>query len=106
MGFEVNPDGLRAAAGALAQLPTEIDRAPHLDAESHVGQLRGLGIGAELAKSDPLSTQAKNVLKSRFNEFSALLMSSADAFHGTDDEAAQQISAVVDLNSGDPHGGR
>ncbi|NKY54532.1 hypothetical protein [Nocardia vermiculata] len=105
MPFEVNPDGLRAAAGTLALLPAVIDNAPHLDAESHVVQLEGLSIGAELAKSDSLSLQAKNVLKSRFNEFSALLILCADTFHGTDQDAAKRLAAVADLNSGDPHGG-
>lgn len=29
MPFEVSPDSLRGAAGVLAALPDEIDRAPH-----------------------------------------------------------------------------
>ncbi len=106
MVFQVNPDGLRAAAGALALLPTDIDNAPKLDAESIVKSLAGLSVGVELGKSDPASRQAKDVLKARFNEFSALLVVCADTFHGNDLEAAQRIAAVADLNSGDPHPGR
>ncbi|MBO0853531.1 MAG: hypothetical protein J2P18_07170 [Nocardia sp.] len=106
MAFRVDPDGLRAAAGALAQLPTEIDSAPQLAAEPVANVLKGLAVGAELDKSDPASRQAKDVLKARFNEFAAVLELSADSFHGTDLEAAQRLAAIPDLNSGDPHGGK
>ncbi|MEU2034948.1 hypothetical protein [Nocardia amamiensis] len=102
----MDPDGLRAAAGALALLPTQIDNAPHLGAGPVADKLKGLSVGAELAKSDPASKLAKDVLKARFNEFSALLALSADTFNGTDLDAAQRIAAVADLNSGDPRGGR
>ncbi|MFF0494653.1 hypothetical protein ACFYTQ_37030 [Nocardia sp. NPDC004068] len=106
MTFEVNPDGLRAAGGALALLPTDIDNAPKLDAEPVATSLAGLTVGAELAESNAASTRAKELLKARFNEFSALLVVCADNFHGSDQEAAQRIAAVADLNSGDPHSGR
>lgn len=106
MPFQVNPDGLHAAAGALALLTNDIDNAPHLDAESVTGKMKGLNFETELAKCDPLSTQAKEVLKARFNEFSAVLALSADNFAGTDLDAARNIARLADLNSGDPHGGR
>lgn len=106
MTFEVSPDGLRAAGGAVALLPTDIDNAPKLDADPVAKSLAGLAVGAELAKSNAASTQAKDLLKARFNEFSALLVVCADNFHGNDQEAAQRIAAVADLNSGDPHSGR
>jgi len=106
MAFHVDPDGLRAAAGVLALLPTEIDSTPKLEAEPVTSTLQGLSIGTELRNSDPASKQAKDVVKARFDEFSAVLVVSADSFHSTDIDAAQRIAAVTDLNSGDPHAGR
>ncbi|MFI7192025.1 hypothetical protein ACIBQ0_20000 [Nocardia nova] len=106
MTFQVNPDGLRAAAGELALLPTEVDDAPKLDADPVAKLLAGLSVGTELGKSNAASTQAKDVLKARFDEFSALLVTCADSFHGNDQDAAQRLAAVADLNSGDPHAGR
>ncbi|MCU1648313.1 MAG: hypothetical protein JWN03_8588 [Nocardia sp.] len=105
MSFEVNPDGLRAAAGAIALLTGQIDGAPHLGAGPVAEKLPGSATGAALSKSDPLSSQAKKVLKARFNEFSAVLVVAADTFHGTDQDAAQRLAALTDFNSGDPHAG-
>ncbi|MGV9675278.1 hypothetical protein ACWDSJ_08360 [Nocardia sp. NPDC003482] len=106
MGFAVNPDGLRAAAGALALSTADVDNAPKLGAAPVAGRLAGLAVGLELGKSDAASQQAKDVLKARLNQFAALLLVSADTFAGTDLDAAQRLAAVADLNSGDPHGGK
>ncbi|MEV6769704.1 hypothetical protein AB0N05_13855 [Nocardia sp. NPDC051030] len=105
MSFEVNPEGLRAAAGAIALLTGDIDGAPHLGAEPVANKLPGSAIGAALGKTDPLSRQAKDVLKARFNEFAAVLVVAADTYHGSDQDAAQRLVALTDINSGDPHSG-
>lgn len=60
-------------------------------------------VGAALGTADPASRTAKDVLKARFNEFSAVLALSADQYKGTDLDAAQRIAALADLNSGDPY---
>ncbi|MGQ4596745.1 hypothetical protein [Nocardia sp. R6R-6] len=106
MSFEVDPDGLRAAAGDMALLPGEIDRAPHLGAGSVVDKLKGSSVGSALSRTDPLSKEAKDVLWARFDEFSSLLARSADTFHGTDIDAAKRLADIVDINSGDPHAGK
>ncbi|WP_433599987.1 hypothetical protein ACQPXH_31130 [Nocardia sp. CA-135953] len=106
MAFEVNPDGLRAAAGALALLPNQIDNAPHLGAEPVAEKLKGSAIGDALTETDSLSRQAKDVLKARFNEFSAELAYSADNFHDSDLDAAKRLADIADINSGDPHAGK
>ncbi|WP_067565253.1 hypothetical protein [Nocardia acidivorans] len=106
MPFEVNPDGLRAAAGALALLPGDIDQAPRLGAAPVAAKMPGSAAGAALAQSDNLSRKAKDLLKARFNEFSATLVIAADTYRGTDTEAANRIAALTDINSGDPHAGR
>lgn len=106
MTFEVDPDGLRAAAGVLALLPDEIGKAPGLDATSAANKLKGSATGAALASSDTASTRAEDVVKARFDQFSALLALCADTFDGTDTDSAQRLAAIGDLNSGDPHGGR
>lgn len=103
MSFEVNPEGLRLAAGAMALLPKEIDDAPHLGAEPVAKALPGSAVGAALGTADPASRTAKDVLKARFNHFSAILALSADQYHGTDADAARRIAAVANLNSGEPH---
>ncbi|MGV9541708.1 hypothetical protein [Nocardia beijingensis] len=106
MGFEVDPDTLRAAAGSMALLPGEIDRAPHLGADPVAAKLKGSSVGMALSGSDGRSRTAKDVLRARFNQFSALLALSADKFQNTDADAANRLAAVADINSGDPHGGR
>ncbi|WP_067533686.1 hypothetical protein [Nocardia crassostreae] len=103
MAFQVNPEGLRLAAGAIALLPKEIDDAPKLGAEPVAKALPGSTVGAALAAADPASRTAKDVLKARFNEFSAVLAHSANEYKGTDLDSAQRIAALADLNSGDPH---
>lgn len=105
MPFEVSPDSLRGAAGVLAGLPDEVDRAPHLGAGPNADKLKGSAVGAALAQSDPASKRAKDVPKARFNQFSGLLALSAETFHGTDLDAAKRIAAVADINSGNPHAG-
>ncbi|WP_330182143.1 type VII secretion target [Nocardia sp. NBC_01503] len=106
MPFEVNPDGLRAAAGALALLPGDIDRAPHLAAEPVAAKMPGSAAGAALGQSDALSRKAKEVLKARFDEFSTALTLAADTYQGTDTDAANRLAMLPDINSGDPHAGR
>ncbi|MFD3508797.1 hypothetical protein [Nocardia sp. NPDC058666] len=106
MAFEVNPDSLRSAAGAVAMVPAEVDRAPYLGAAPNVGKLRGSVIGGALNQSDPASKRAKDVVKARFNQFSSVLAISAETFRDTDLDAAARIAAIGDINSGDPHAGR
>ncbi|SUD47914.1 Uncharacterised protein [Nocardia otitidiscaviarum] len=102
MTFEVNPEGLRAAAGALALLSTQIDSAPHLGAEPAANGMLGSSVGSALVDSDPRSRQAKDLLKARFNQFSAILALSAETYSGTDMEIASRLAAITDINSGAP----
>lgn len=103
MPLEVNPDSLREAAAVLALLPQDIDKAPNLGAEPVSKALKGSLVGTHLGGSDSVTTTAKDVLKARFNEFAALLAQSANTFHGTDQDAAQRLTTMGDLNNGDPH---
>lgn len=104
MPFEVGPDSLRGAAGQMAALPAEIDGAARLAAGPVAETLTGSAVGTALAKSDPLSQRAKDVLKARYNQFAGLLALSAETFRDTDLEAANRIAAVSDINSAAPEG--
>ncbi|WP_327147160.1 hypothetical protein [Nocardia sp. NBC_01329] len=100
MPLEIDPESLRATAGSLALLPLEIDRAPRLDADPVSNSLRATSVGAALSKSNAASTRAKEVLKARYNQFSALLMVSADTFNGADEDVAGRLAAAGDINAG------
>ncbi|MBJ8348916.1 hypothetical protein [Antrihabitans sp. YC2-6] len=99
MALQVDPDGLRAAAGVLATLPTVIDGAPHLGAAPLGAKLTGSLVGAASSRSDPASKQAKDALKARFDLYAAVLALCAETYRGTDLDAAAQLSAIGDLNS-------
>lgn len=106
MGFVslvVDPESLRAAAGTMALLPSDIDRAPHLGAGPEAAKLTGSAVGAALGLTDALSKQAKDVLKGRYDEIAGLLTLSANSYHGSDIDAAKRLADIGDLNSGDPH---
>ncbi|MFI9536813.1 hypothetical protein ACIG56_26630 [Nocardia fusca] len=100
MPLEIDPESLRATAGTLALLPLEIDSAPRLDADPVADSLKATSVGASLSQSNAASTRAKEVLKARYNQFSALLMISADTFNGADEDVANRLSAAGDINTG------
>ena len=100
MTLTVDPDGLRAAAGRVAELSPAIDAAPALAAAPESSRLVGAKVGAALADCDPSSRQAKDVVKSRFDLYSSLLAQSADAYDGSDLEIAQRLSQVENLTGG------
>lgn len=98
--FEVNKESLGAAAVALSLLPREVNQTAALGSDPVAKNLQGSTVGTPLARAESAATVAKGVLTARFNEFAALLQLSADKFAGTDEDAAQRIAAVADLNSG------
>lgn len=105
MTLRVDPEGLRAAAGFVAELAPRIGAAPHLGAKPEADKLASSNVGAALANSDTCSKQAKDTIKARFDEFSSLLALSAETYAGTDMDAANRLASLGDLNSGETHGG-
>ena len=102
MALDVDTDSLRRAAAALALLQKEIDQAPPLNAQPVADALPGSQVSASLNGLDQVSATAKAVLQARFNEFSGLLAMSADQFDGNEEDSADRLASVADLNSGDP----
>ncbi len=105
MTLRVDPEGLRAAAGAVAELAPRINAAAHLGAQPEAGKLASSNVGAAVANSDACSKRAKDTIKARFDEFSSLLALSAETYAGTDMDTADRLASLGDLNSGDTHGG-
>ncbi|MBO0853135.1 MAG: hypothetical protein J2P18_05135 [Nocardia sp.] len=102
MGLDVNPNTLRQVAGALALLPQDINAAGAVDVGPAVSLLKGSSVGKALSETGKADSTARAVLEARFNEFSGQLAMSADMYKNSDDDAANRLKSVADLNSGDP----
>ncbi|MFE3195745.1 hypothetical protein ACFXHA_42565 [Nocardia sp. NPDC059240] len=100
--LEVTPDNLRKLAGGLALLPKDINDMVALGAQPVADVLKGSGVGTALGRSDGIDTTARAVLEARFNTFSGLLVLSADKYNNHDEDVADRLNAVADLNSGTP----
>lgn len=102
MSLDVSPDSLRTVAGALALLPKDIHDVAALGAQPVANVLNGSGVGKALSHTDVIDATARAVLEARFNEFSGLLVESADKYKDSDQDAADRLKAVTDLNSETP----
>ncbi|MEC3915219.1 type VII secretion target [Nocardia sp. CDC160] len=102
MTFEVQPSTLKNAASTLKGLANDIGDAgtvPHLGASRGVSAMPGSAVAKALEAADPASSQAKTVLKSRFDGIGGLLYATAEQFHGTDVDLAKKLDAIGDLNN-------
>ncbi|WP_040811285.1 type VII secretion target [Nocardia concava] len=102
MTFEVNPRSLTNAATTLKGLAGDIanaDTVPHLGASRAAGAMAGSAVAKAMEGADPASSQAKTVLKSRFDGIGGLLYATAEQFKGTDMDLAKKLEAIGDLNN-------
>ncbi|MFI2281469.1 hypothetical protein [Nocardia beijingensis] len=95
--FDVNPEGLRAAAQALAGLPAQMDEVAPLGADQVDGKLGGSAVGHSLGQTTSLAFHARETLKARFIRFSELLEHAASTYRDGDMAAAAQLAEVTDL---------
>ncbi|MVU76364.1 hypothetical protein GPX89_03790 [Nocardia sp. ET3-3] len=102
MTFEVQPSSLKDAASALKGLAGDLSNAdviPHLGADRGVSAMSGSAVAKAMEGADPASSQAKTVLKSRFDGIGGLLYATAEQFKGTDVDLARKLDGIGDLNN-------
>lgn len=95
---EVSPESLREAAGELNGLADQARTWPELGAAAAARALPSTPVCQALTSADQVTKDAFAVLGARFREMGYLLTTSANAYHGTDSEAAVRLSAMGDLN--------
>ncbi|NKY86996.1 hypothetical protein [Nocardia veterana] len=101
MTFKIDPTSLGNAARILNDLADDVHdlgKVPHLAADRGVTAMSGSAIAKALEGANAASTQAKDVLASRFRGIGGLLYQTAEHFHGTDVELAESLRTLGDLN--------
>lgn len=100
-GFvEISVDDLRGAATKVGKLADDVEPSALGGILWPSSAMPGSATCAALAQSPAAKTQAQTVMAGRYMEMKDLLTTSADTFHGTDDDAARRFGAMGDLNTG------
>ena len=107
MTFKIDPTSLGNAARTINDLADDVrdtGLVPLLAANRGTAAMPGSAIANARAGANDASSQAKSVLSSRFEGIGGLLYNTAEHFHGTDVELAEDLRKLSDLNSNE--GGR
>ncbi|NUS42865.1 MAG: hypothetical protein HOQ24_04125 [Mycobacteriaceae bacterium] len=100
--MKITPESLTDAAVAVGKLGEAVHDAavfPFLGASRGVEALKGSPIADALTGADPASTQAKATLASRYEAIASMLYTTATTFKGQDQDLADQLGRIGDLNS-------
>jgi len=98
---QITPESLTEAAltlGRLGEAVNDTNTFPLLAASRGVDALPGSPIATALASGDPASSQAKRTLSSRYAAMADLLYTTAAGFKGQDEDLANKLNALGDLN--------
>ncbi|MFE2997329.1 type VII secretion target [Nocardia sp. NPDC059246] len=106
--MEVSAQELREAATTIDGFADAVGKLPTfggLFAPSGLlgtlgSDLAGSATAVQLDRVEAVRSKAMGVVKGRYQEFAGLLRTSADTYHGTDEDAAARFVALGDLNSG------
>ncbi len=99
--MEISPASLTDAAvtiGEVGEQTNDITVFPHLAAKRAIDALPGSAIAVALAQADVISDAAVQVVSSRYAGFADLLTTAATSFADKDQEIADRLTALGDLN--------
>ncbi|MEC3914413.1 type VII secretion target [Nocardia sp. CDC160] len=107
--MEVSPQELRDAASTIDGIADAVGKLATFAAPfTASGLLGSLGSGmagsataAQLDRIEAVRSKAMGVVEGRYQEIAGLLRTSADTYHGTDEDAAARFAALGDLNTGE-----